>query len=133
MTAGLWFGKDAYAGVKFYAGGQRYYGWIHIRHEVLESALTVVDWAYSTQPNAPILAGAIGEVTMEPPKVRRPGYLRLQWPSTEGFTYQIQVKNSMADSGWTSLDFLLPGTGTNTLVDVRIGASERYYRVLKLE
>jgi hypothetical protein len=132
-TAGLWFGKDAYAGVKFYAGGQPYNGWIHIRHEVLESALTVVDWAYSTQPNVPILASAIGEVTIEPPKVQRPGYLRLQWSTIEGFTYQIQVKSSLAESGWTPLDFLLPGIGTNTLVDVPIGASERYYRVLKLQ
>jgi hypothetical protein len=51
---------DAYAGIRLEAGGNFYYGWLHIQNVGLNFG-QITDWAYETSPNTPILAGAVPE------------------------------------------------------------------------
>jgi hypothetical protein len=55
----------------------------------------------------------------------------LNWSSTIGLNYQIQYKDDLAASNWTSLGNLMPGTGglmsaTNNITS----ATQRFYRIL---
>jgi hypothetical protein len=46
-----------YIGVRFYAADGWHYGWIRVRSTPV---VEVVDWAYESRPDAPIVAGLIG-------------------------------------------------------------------------
>ena len=51
---------DAYAGLKLNLGGSTYYGWLQI-HNFGANFGQVIDWAYETRPDTPILVGAVPE------------------------------------------------------------------------
>jgi hypothetical protein len=51
------FAANGFAGVRFYAGGQNHFGWIQLNINDFDRSYTVVDWAYETVPDTPILAG----------------------------------------------------------------------------
>jgi hypothetical protein len=51
---------DAYAGVRLEAGGNFYYGWLHI-HNFGANWGQITEWAYETTPSTPIQAGQISE------------------------------------------------------------------------
>jgi hypothetical protein len=51
---------DAYAGLKLNFSGSTYYGWLQI-HNFGANFGQVIDWAYETRPDTPILAGAVPE------------------------------------------------------------------------
>ena len=49
---------NKYLGVRFRAGdGQIHYGWVQVNVPANASSVTIVNWAYEDQPNAPIGAG----------------------------------------------------------------------------
>jgi hypothetical protein len=61
-----------YLGVKFVINGEVHYGWIGFRsvtvggfHDHGELTAKVAGWAYETEPNKPIVAGAMGEQDSE--------------------------------------------------------------------
>lgn len=49
--------NERYLGVRFYIGSERHYGWIRINMNRFINPLTIVDWAYETEPEKTILAG----------------------------------------------------------------------------
>ena len=50
-----------YLGVRFMAADGLHYGWIRLRApSIAEFGPTVVDWAYESRPNTPLVAGDIG-------------------------------------------------------------------------
>ncbi len=51
---------DAYAGLRLDVGGRLYYGWMQI-HNFAANWGQIIDWAYETRPDTPILAGAVPE------------------------------------------------------------------------
>lgn len=58
---GPWLGLTAYAGVEFGIGAETHYGWIRIFNFADFNAGNVLDWAYETRPNTPLLTGAVPE------------------------------------------------------------------------
>jgi len=59
---GDFYGTTAFMGIHFQIGSDWHYGWVRIRGEGAEAFLWpqgwILDWAYETRPNTPILAGA---------------------------------------------------------------------------
>ena len=51
---------DAYAGIRLDVAGSLYYGWIQI-HNFTANWGQISDWAYESNPNTSILAGAVPE------------------------------------------------------------------------
>jgi hypothetical protein len=51
---------DAYAGIRFESGGNFHYGWLHIQNFGLNLG-QISEWAYESNPNTSILAGAVPE------------------------------------------------------------------------
>jgi len=72
-------------------------------------------------------------VPIDPPQITRPGYLRLQWSSVPGTSYQIQAKDDVGECFWKNLPFILPATATNTIVDVVVSGVARFFRVVQVE
>jgi hypothetical protein len=60
-TEGLWGppNQDAYMGTQFFAGGQRYFGYVHF--SLLSFSARIVDWAYDTVPNEALVVVPIPE------------------------------------------------------------------------
>lgn len=56
---GPWVNLTAFAGVEFEINGDTHYGWVRISNFDLGG--NVLDWAYETRANTPILAGAVPE------------------------------------------------------------------------
>ena len=49
-----------YVGVRFHAADGLHYGWVRVQGTLHTLPVSVVDWAYESRPNTPILAGEIG-------------------------------------------------------------------------
>jgi len=67
---GPWAGnpKTAYLGVRFFIDGERHYGWVRLTVNTsiqVGMTATITAYAYETEPNAPISAGAGEEPTAE--------------------------------------------------------------------
>ena len=54
---GFWAYVNGYAGLKLVAGGRAYYGWLHIENIGINAG-QILDWAYETRADTPILIGA---------------------------------------------------------------------------
>jgi hypothetical protein len=54
---GYFAGRTAFAGFDLYYDGADHYGWIQIANPLPVVSGQIVDWAYQTSPNTPILAG----------------------------------------------------------------------------
>jgi len=67
IPGGDFYGQTAFMGIHFQIGSDWHYGWARIQGGRFGDALTLVppgwilDWAYETRPNTPILAGAVPE------------------------------------------------------------------------
>ncbi len=91
-------------------------------------------WAYETRPGVPIKAGAKPVVVpMAAPEVARPDYLRLRWPSEVGKAYQVQAKTRLDALRWTDLEFVIPGTSTETMVDLPMEGAAQFFRVIEAD
>jgi hypothetical protein len=58
---GYFAGRTAFAGFDLYYDGADHYGWMRIANPLPVVAGQVVDWAYQTSPNTPLLAGQVPE------------------------------------------------------------------------
>jgi hypothetical protein len=58
---GFWSGLTGYAGVEFRIGGATHYGWVRLQNFTDAPYGNILDWAYETRPDVPILAGAVPE------------------------------------------------------------------------
>jgi len=132
-TVGYFVGVPvAYIGFDLVRNGANYYGWIEVQSPFPVIAGTIVEWAYSTTPNAPIVAGAGLLLPLAPVQIIRTGNLRLKWQSQTGQAYQVQFKEQLDAPGWSNLDLTLIATATITAADVPIVGTARFYRVIQV-
>jgi hypothetical protein len=122
-------------GVRFNAGDGLHYGWVRARMSNpttnnLEFAPVILDWAYETRVNMPIAAGALPVIGMSPPRIVRPGKLRLEWQAQVGEAYQLQFKDQLEATYWTNLDFSVIATTTNITVEVPATSSTKFFRAV---
>jgi hypothetical protein len=126
--------SDGYIGVRFLDVDGWHYGWIHICLPPPDGSLgvIVIDSAYNTDGDAPILAGA--KPTVLPAMIiggAPNGNLRLKWASESTISYQVQFKNSLDSRLWSNLDSTVTAAGTNCVVDLPTTGSSGFYRVVK--
>ena len=125
-------GITAYIGFVLVRGGQNYYGWMEVQNPLPVSSGSIVAWAYATTPNTPMVAGAGPLMPLAPVQIVRPGNLRLTWQSYAGQAYQVQYKNQVDAPSWSNSDMAIIATATNTLVDVPMVGTARFYRVIQV-
>ena len=58
---GFWAYVNGYAGLKLVSDGRASYGWLHIENIGINAG-QILDWAYETRADTPILIGATGGV-----------------------------------------------------------------------
>jgi hypothetical protein len=81
IEQGPFFRRTAYAGFSFEGEEGTHYGYALIRDNEATASITVLNWAYESEPGVPIVAGAIPEpstfvlclLSMIPVFRRRPG------------------------------------------------------------
>ena len=133
---------SGFLGVRFQASDGLHYGWIHAAFQngpvplqnvpgSLPNGPVILDWAYETQPDTALLAGAAPVVPLLPPAVIRPGNLRLQWPSQPGAAYQVQFIPDVNALTWSNLDFTIIATAGVSAVDLPLTGLAGFYRVLQ--
>ena len=119
---------EGYLGVRFSSADGMHYGWVHVRQTV------VINWAYETRPDVPIRAGARPvPVPLASPEAVRPGYLRLKAATEIGKAYQVQVRGDLNAFPWTNLNFVIPATTTNMMVDLPMTAAAQFFRVVEAD
>jgi hypothetical protein len=132
-TVGYFVGLPvAYIGFDLVKGGTNYYGWMEVQNPLPVVSGQIVQWAYATTPNTPIVAGAGLLVPVAPAQIVRPGNLRLKWQSQTGQAYQVQFKNQLDAFGWWNIGLTIIATATNTAADVPIVGASRFYRVIQV-
>jgi len=57
------------------------------------------------------------------------GNIHISFPAQNGYSYQLQYKNNLTDSTWTSLGSALPGDGTVHSMNDSSAIGHRYYRM----
>ncbi|HEY1170306.1 MAG TPA: hypothetical protein VGH19_02945 [Verrucomicrobiae bacterium] len=132
--------KEGYLGVQFHSSSGRHYGWVRVRLPLpaqspaeIELSPVILDWAYETQPDTAIKAGAMPVAAITVPKIVRPEKLRIDWATEIGMTYQVQFKEKLEAPGWKNLDISIVATGTNAIVDVPIKGAVGFYQAVKVE
>lgn len=60
---GYFYSQTAYIGFDLVQNGENYYGWMEVQNPFNVAAGSIVAWAYESQPNTPIMAGATPEPT----------------------------------------------------------------------
>jgi len=133
---GLFHQTNAYAGFELNVNGRRHYGWLHIDALHLVSIVGggfLREWAYETRPDTPIRAGARPVAVSILSAMRHAGALRLRWASEPGRRYQVQFKPDLSAESWTNLDFILPASETNVVVDLPAQAGQRFYQVVEAD
>ncbi len=135
VCLGLFTCQNAYMGVEFQIEGQPHYGWVRVDCSLGGvNGGWVTEYAYETRPGVAIKAGAKPVVVpMAAPEVARPGYLRLKWPSEVGKAYQVQTKARLDSLRWTNLDFVIPATSTETMVDLPMEGAAQFFRVIEAD
>jgi hypothetical protein len=122
----------AYIGFELVQNGATNYGWMEVGNPYPLVAGQIVEWAYATTPNTPIVAGAGLLAPLAAPQIVRPGNLRLNWQSQVGQPYQVQFKNQVDAPCWSNLDLTIIASATNALADVPIVGTARFYRVIQV-
>lgn len=135
ITDGYFVGIDkAYIGLQFQQNGQTNYGWVSAGAPVVGiNGGWIYEYAYETQPNTPILAGAVPLTPLGMPQIVRPGNLRLNWQSQINKAYQVQFQEQLDSLFWTNLDLTIIATATNTSADVPMVGAARFYRVIQVQ
>ena len=135
-TTGAFAWRDsAFAGLRFTTGNATRYGWIRVGAPLpFLNGGWIYEYAFETRPGVSIRAGAKPVmVAVAAPAVVRPGYLRLNWLSEIGKAYQVQSKPSLDAFAWTNLNFALPATTTNTLLDLPMTGATQFFRVVEAD
>ncbi len=145
IRVGDFYGTTGFMGIQFQIASNWHLGWVQIRGGVaglsddgqrffLVPPGWILDWAYETRPNTPIKAGARPVmVPLAVPVVVRAGFLRLSWLSEIGKAYQVQSKASLDAVAWTNLNFAVPATTTNTLLDLPMTGATQFFRVVEAD
>jgi hypothetical protein len=132
--SGAFLGQHAYMGVEFERAGSTHYGWVLLNVAPDYPAGQIEAWAWEARPNTPIRAGAKPvPVPLASPEVVRPGCLRLKWASEIGKAYQVQAKARLDGLMWTNLNFAVPASSTNTMVDLPMSQAAEFFRVVEAD
>jgi len=132
--AGDFRGQHAYMGVEFQRAGATHYGWVLLQVSADYAIGSIESWAWETRPGVSIKAGARPViVAVAVPVVVRAGFLRLSWLSEIGKAYQVQSKPSLDAFAWTNLNFAVPATTTNTLLDLPMTGATQFFRVVEAD
>jgi hypothetical protein len=135
LSVGYFTGlESAYMGFSFQQAGQTYYGWVRVGCPI--SGLNVgwvYDYAYETAPNTSILAGQTTCTPIKISPVSHSSFVRLDWPSAVGNTFQVQYKEQLDATNWSNMDFALTATGTNTTINLPTKSSACFYRVVQIK
>lgn len=133
---GLFHQTNAYAGFELNVDGRRHYGWLHLDAVHLFPSVGggfLLEWAYETRPDTPIRAGARPVAVPVISAKRHAGSLRLRWAAEPGRRYQVQRKPDLSAESWANLDFILPATGSNLVVDLPVQAGQGFYQVVEAD
>lgn len=128
--------KEGYFGVRFQGVAGQHYGWVRARMAETNSVTfspEILDWAFESQPDTAIKAGAMPVAAITAPKIVRPEKLRIDWATEAGMTYQVQYKEKLDAPGWTNLDIVVIATGTNAIVDLPIRGAVGFYQAVRTE
>ena len=134
-------GYGDFMGVRFRRGSDWHYAWVRFGSLPDPSGLTsetlwpcVLEYASERRPGVPILAGAKPVVIpMASPDVARPGYLRLKWSAQVGRTYQVQAKDRLDAFAWTNLNFALPASATDMMIDLPMQSAAQFVRIVEAD
>jgi hypothetical protein len=132
----LGFAGEGYLGVRMPMADGWHYGWIHIRlpGAAEEGFLIIEDWAFEPQPNTPILAGARPFTVPEQfLGIVRPGFLRVLIPTESGRSYIVQRKQSLGALDWENATYFFIATSTAIQIDLPLGETTGFYRVLEAD
>jgi hypothetical protein len=141
IEAGNFIGlTDGYIGFDLVRGGSNYYGWMEVSSPN-DSGLagdagmsgTIIDWAYQTTPDTSILAGQATCTPIKISPVSHSSYVRLDWPSAAGNTFQVQYKEQLDATSWSNMDFAMTATGTNTTINLPMKSAACFYRVVQIK
>lgn len=129
---------EGYLGVRFHTSSGQHYGWVHVRMPKQDASLSefspvVLDWAYESQPDTPIKAGAMPVAPITLPQIVRPEQLRLNWLTEIGQVYQVQFKETLGAPGWSNLDITVIATSTNVVVDVPMKGNIGFFQAVRTE
>ena len=119
---------NGFLGIRLVRQDGLHYGWIHA---ALQSAPTILDWAYEAQPDTAIAAGAVPLAALRTPQVVRQGNLRLEWQSEIGAAYQVQFKGDLGALSWTNIGFTIIATANTAAVDAPLSQTTGFYRVVQ--
>ena len=132
----LGFAGEGYLGIRMPLADGWHYGWIHIRlpGAAEEGFLIIEDWAFEPQPNTPILAGAKPFTVPEQfLGIVRPGFLRVLIPTEPGRSYIVQRKQALAALDWENATYFFIATSTAIQIDLPLGETTGFYRVLEAD
>lgn len=59
--------------------------------------------------------------------------MRLTAATEIGKAYQVQAKARLDAFPWSNLDFVIPATTTNTMVDLPMAAPAQFFRVVEAD
>ena len=126
--------QRGFIGLEFELDDGLHYGYFDISLSGSAPGAALYGWAYETRPGVPIKAGAKPVVVpTAAPEVARPGYLRLRWSSEVGKGYQVQAKTRLETLRWTDLDFVIPATSTETMIDLPMEGAAQFFRVIEAD
>ena len=125
-------GETAYIGFALVRGGQSYYGWMEVQNPFFTASGAIVSWACANKPNMPIVAGAGLLMPVTPPRIVRPGNLRLNWQSEVGQAYQVQFKDQLDALSWSNSALTIIATATNISADISMNGTAGFYRVIQV-
>lgn len=131
----VWDGKTGYVGFEYLKGGKTCYGWMHVKVDANGDGFTILDFAYNTKPNDPIMAGreAIGEVAAPSNLVGTVDFenlsATLNWSNNTNNGTSVVVERAGSDNIFTEI-ISLP-ISENTFTNTGLTANSTYqYRVL---
>jgi len=128
---------SAYIGFDLVKNGANYYGWMRVDSpfpDVPFLAISgyITQWAYQSTTDTPILAGQATCTPIKISPVSHSSFVRLDWPSAVGNTFQVQYKEQLAAANWSNMDFAVTATGTNTTINLPTKSSACFYRVVQI-
>jgi len=132
----LGFAGAGYLGPRISMADGWHYGWIHIRlpGSAENGFLIVEDWAIEPHVDTPILAGARPFVMPEQSLgIVRPGFLRIQIPTEPGRSYIVQHKQSLDTQDWENATYIFIATSSGIQIDLPVGDTMGFYRVLEAD
>jgi hypothetical protein len=130
---GFFLDRRAYVGVRFWARDGLHYGVLDVAGRTEWALAILYGYGYNRVAGAPLDISEIpGEERMHPPRIVRPGYIRLEWDSVIGKGYELQSKEFWWWY-WIESGVLINATATNTVVDIPLTGTAQFFRLMRMD